>query len=394
MNLQVNERSIKKGIVKNEKGIYMNKTIMKYLSLVIILFLAGCSGNNSGNDESAEYPERTHSNEKTEVVLTKHQVEHINIQTEIPEMKEVEIPLVLRGKVALNEVMTAHITSRIKGRVEKVYAVISDRVKKGQPIVDLYSQDFIAMQSEFVQAEERLKRLQENDFDYQTARSIYESARKKLEVVGLMENEIEQLADKHTPNTVISVRAPFEGTLISGEVRLGEFVDVGKEFFVLANLQNIWILADVFESDLPLLREGITGDISITTFPDEVYKGKLTRIYDVVEPSSRTIKARFEVANFYNKLKPEMFVDVLVASKLGGSNLKIKSTALLKEKESSYVFVAVNDTTFQKRNVVAGRETKDFTEIKSGINPGEKIVTRGTFYLKSELAKETFAEED
>ncbi|RJQ58431.1 MAG: efflux RND transporter periplasmic adaptor subunit [Stygiobacter sp.] len=407
MNLQVNEPSIKKGIVKNEKGIYMYKTIMKYLSPVIILFLIGCSGNNSGNDESAEYPERTHSNEKTEVALTKHQVEHINIQTETPEAKEVDVPLTLRGKVALNEVMTAHITSRVKGRVEKVYAVISDRVKKGQPIVDLYSQEFIAMQSEFVQAEERLKRMQENDVDYQTAHSIYESARKKLEVIGLTETEIERLADKHIPFTVISVRAPFDGTLISGDpslpntfgraeagVRLGEFVDVGKEFFVLANLQNIWILADVFESDLPLLKEGMTGDISITTFPDEVYKGKLTRIYDVVEPSSRTIKARFEVANYYNKLKPEMFVDVLVASKLGGSNLKIKSTALLKEKESSYVFVAVNDTTFQKRNVAAGRETKDFTEIKSGINPGEKIVTRGTFYLKSELAKKTFAEED
>ncbi|OGU65743.1 MAG: hypothetical protein A2499_18475 [Stygiobacter sp. RIFOXYC12_FULL_38_8] len=394
MNLQVNEPSIKKGIVKNEKGIYMNKTIMKYLSLVIILFLAGCSGNNSGNDESAEYPERTHSNEKTEVVLTKHQVEHINIQTETSETKEVDVPLTLRGKVALNEVMTAHITSRVKGRVEKVYAVISDRVKKGQPIVDLYSQEFIAMQSEFVQAEERLKRIKGNDMDYPTVHSIYESARKKLEFIGLTETEIEQIADKHTPFTVISVRAPFDGTLISGEVRLGEFVDVGKEFFVLANLQNIWILADVFESDLPLLKEGITGDIIITTYPDEVFKGKLTRIYDVVEPSSRTIKARFEVANFYSKLKPEMFVNVLVVSKFGGSNLKIKSTALLKEKESSYVFVAVNDTTFLKRSVIAGRETKDYTEIKSGINPGEKIVTRGTFYLKSELAKETFAEED
>ncbi len=385
----------------------MNKTIIKYLSLNLFLFLIGCGGNNSSNDESAEFPERTHSNEKTEVVLTKHQIEHINIQTETPEMKEVNIPLILRGKAALNEVMTAHITSRVKGRVEKVYAVISDRVKKGQPIVDLYSQEFIAMQSEFVQAEERLKRMKENDTDYSTARSIYESARKKMEVIGLTEAEIELLADKHTPFTVISVRAPFNGTLISGDpslpnnfgraeagVRLGEFVEIGKEFFVLANLQNLWVLADVFENDLPLIKEGMTGDITITAFPDEVYKGKLTRIYDVVETASRTVKARFEVANYNNKIKPEMFVNVLVASKLGGSNPKIKSAALMTEKENSYVFVAINDTTFQKRNVVAGRETKDFTEIKSGIKPGEKIVTRGTFYLKSELAKETFAEED
>ena len=384
----------------------MYKTI-KYLSMSLILILSACGGNDSNKNGNIEYPERTHKNGRSEIVLTKHQLEHISIETEMPVTKEVDIPLVLRGKAALNEVMTAHITSRIKGRVEKVYAVISDRVKRGQPIVDLYSQDFIALQSEFVQAEERLKRMKASDTDYSTAHSIYESARKKLEVVGLMESEIEQLADKHTPYTVISVRAPFDGTLISGGpslpnefgraeagVRLGEFVDVGKEFFVLANLQNIWILANVFENDLPLIKEGITGEITINAFPDEVYKGKLTRIYDIVEPASRTVKARFEVANHSGKLKPEMYVSVLVASKLGGTNPKIKSTALLKEKENNYVFVAVNDTTFQKRNVEAGRETKNYTEIIKGLNAGEKVVTKGTFYLKSELAKDTFAEDE
>ncbi|MEW5842303.1 MAG: efflux RND transporter periplasmic adaptor subunit, partial [Bacteroidota bacterium] len=250
----------------------MYKTI-KYLSMSLILILSACGGNDSNKNGNIEYPERTHKNGRSEIVLTKHQLEHISIETEMPVTKEVDIPLVLRGKAALNEVMTAHITSRIKGRVEKVYAVISDRVKRGQPIVDLYSQEFLAMQSEFIQAEERLKRMKASDTDYSTAHSIYESARKKLEVVGLMESEIEQLADKHTPYTLISVRAPFDGTLISGGpslpnefgraeagVRLGEFVDVGKEFFVLANLQNIWILANVFENDLPLIKEGITGE--------------------------------------------------------------------------------------------------------------------------------------
>lgn len=371
----------------------MNKVI-KYLSLGLVLIFSSCSKNDSGKDESVEYPERTHKESKSEIILTKHQLEHINIETETSSADEVDIPLMLRGKVALNEVMTAHITSRVKGRVEKVYAVISDRVKKGQPIVDLYSQEFIAMQSEFIQAEERLKRMKAADADYLTAHSIYQSARKKLEVIGLMESEIEQLADEHTTYTVISVRAPFDGTLINGEVRLGEFVDVGRDFFVLANLQNIWILADVFENDLPLIKEGITGDVTINAFPGEVYKGKLTRIYDIVEPASRTVKARFEVTNYSGKLKPEMYVNVLITSKLGGTNPKIRSTALMKEKVSSFVFVTVNDTTFQKRNVEPGRETKDYTEIIKGLSAGEKVVTRGTFYLKSELAKDTFAEDE
>jgi len=120
----------------------------------------------------------------------------------------------------------------------------------------------------------------------------------------------------------------------------------------------------------------------------------LTRIYDVVETSSRTIKARFEVSNSSNKLKPEMFVSVQVSSKLGGNNPKVPSTSIMKEKNGAYVFVAMNDTTFQRREIQLGKETKDYTEVIDGLKVGEKVVIRGTFYLKSELSKETFMEDE
>jgi RND family efflux transporter MFP subunit len=300
----------------------------------------------------------------------------------------------LSGRIALNEALTAHITSRVKGRIEKVHALISDRVSNGEVLLELYSQEFLAMQSEFIQAEERLKRIKDNDPEHATAKSIYESAKKKLEVIGLNEEDIQQLADNHTPLTLLPVRAPFAGTLLSGEARLGEFVDVGQDFFLLANLQNLWVLADIFEKDLPLIREGITGVVIPTAYANEVYKARLTRIYDIVETSSRTIKARFEVSNSNNKLKPEMFVTVKVSSKLGGPNPKVSSFSIMKEKNGAYVFVAVNDTTFQRREISLGKETKDYTEILEGLKTGEKVVTRGTFYLKSELAKETFVEEE
>lgn len=372
----------------------MNKKINLFFLIILSVFLIGCGNQTEEHNESEEYPERTHSDEMSEIVLTSHQVEHINIKTGTAETKEVDIPLMLSGRIALNEALTAHITSRIRGRIEKVHAVISDRVKKDEVLLELYSQDFIAMQSEFIQAEERFKRTKSSDQDYGTAKSIYESAKKKLEVIGLTENEINQLADTHTPYSVIPVRAPFDGTLISGEARLGEFVDVGKDFFVLANIYNLWVLADIFEKDLPFVKEGMTGEITASSYPDEIYKARLTRIYDVVEPSSRTIKARFDVNNSNAKLKPEMFVSVKINLTLGGNNPKINSNAVMKEKSSSYVFVAVNDTTFQKREIVIGKETKEFTEILKGLKVGEKVVTRGTFYLKSELAKETFVEEE
>jgi RND family efflux transporter MFP subunit len=392
-------------------GVYMIKKINLYLLIIFTVFLFGCGNQTDEHSEQGDYPERTHSDEEGEIVLTSHQLTHIDLKTETAETKEVDVPLLLSGRIALNEALTAHITSRVKGRIEKVHTLISDRVSKGEVLLELYSQEFLAMQSEFIQAEERLKRIKENDPEHGTAKAIYESAKKKLEVIGLSEEEIQQLADNHTPLTLLPVRAPFAGTLLSGDpsrlqqaeagARLGEFVDIGRDFFLLANLQNLWVLADVFEKDLPLIKEGILGEVMPAAYANEVYKARLTRIYDLVEISSRTIKARFEVSNLptgqagsNNKLKPEMFVTVKISSKLGGPNPKVSSSAIMKEKNGSYVFIAVNDTTFERREIRIGKETKDYTEILDGLKAGEKIVTRGTFYLKSELAKETFVEEE
>jgi len=375
-------------------GALMYKKINHFLLTIALALLIGCGNQTDEHNEHEDYPERKHSDEISELIFTSHQIEHIDLKTEKVEAKEVDVPLMLSGRVALNEALTAHITSRVKGRIEKVHALISDRVNKDEVLLELYSQEFLAMQSEFIQAEERLKRIKENDTEYATTKSIYESAKKKLEVIGLSEVEIQQLADNHTPLTLLPVRSPFAGTLLSGEARLGEFVDVGQDFFLIANLQNLWVLADVFEKDLSLIREGITGEIIPAAYPNEIYKARLTRIYDVVETSSRTIRARFEVSNSYNKLKPEMFVTVKVSSKLGGSNPKISSSAIMKGKNSAYVFVAMNDTTFQRREIIIGKETKDYTEILEGLKTGEEVVNRGTFYLKSELAKETFMEDE
>ena len=376
------------------KEIRMYKKINLFLLIVLSSVLIGCGNNTEEHDEHKEYPERTHSDEKSELVFTSHQLEHIDLETQTAESKEVDVPLMLSGRIALNEALTLHITSRVKGRIEKVHALVSDRVNKDEILLELYSQEFLAIQSEFIQAEERFKRIKENDPEQATAKSIYESAKKKLEVVGLTEIEIQQLADNHTPLTLLPVRTPFAGTLLSGEARLGEFVEVGQDFFLLANLQNLWVLADVFEKDLPLVREGITGEVMPAAYPNEIYKARLSRIYDIVEPSSRTIKARFEVSNHSYKLKPEMFVTVKVSSKLGGTNPKVLSASIMKEKNGAYVFVALNDTTFQRREISLGKETKDYTEILEGLKAGEKVVTKGTFYLKSELAKETFMEDE
>jgi len=369
---------------------------MKYplvwITVALVFVLPACQQKTQ--EEQMHYPERTHNEETPRLVMTRHQLEHIQFGTEKAVVKSVEVPLSLPARIALNERTTAHITARVTGRVEAVHRVAGERVRRGEVLLEVFSQEFLSMQAEFIQAEERFKRIAAGDPDQGTAKAIYESARKKLSNVGLTAEEIEKLADQHTPLALLPVRSPLNGTLLQGEVRLGEFVQIGTEFFTVADLRRLWVIADVFEHDLPLVSEGLDGEVTVAPYPSERFHALLTTIYDIVDDKSRTVKTRFEVENRGAKLKPEMFATVVINTRFGGKSLKVPSAAVMDTKGDAYVFVALNDTTFEPRRVKVGFETKTYTEILEGLMTGEPVVSKGTFYLKSELAKSTFVEEE
>jgi RND family efflux transporter MFP subunit len=162
--------------------------------------------------------------------------------------------------------------------------------------------------------------------------------------------------------------------------------------FDVADLSTLWVLADMYEKDLPLVRVGMKALVQVSAYADS-FPGTINTIYGVVDEKTRTVKARVVVQNKGGKLKPEMFCSVKVQTALGKETIKIPAGALLGETEKHFVFVALNDTTFEKRDVRTGVETREFAEVLDGLLVGEKIVVKGGFFLKSELAKETFGEE-
>jgi membrane fusion protein, copper/silver efflux system len=369
-------------------------TLSVLVSIATTLF-GGCGQPEQKVDTTDKPPTQVETQKKSnEVILTRQQVNSVTIMTEKAEAKSVPAPLTLSGKVAVNERLTALVTARVTGRVERVHRVAGDHAKRGEPVVELYSQEFLTMQSEFIQAEERVKRMNRNQSDYGTAQAIYQSARKKLQILGMADSEIETLADGHNPLTLLSVRAPFDGSLLVGEAHLGTFVQVGAEFFTISDLRIPWVVADVFERDIPLVSEGLPCEVIVTPYPAEMFKGKLRTILDMVDEKSRTVKVRFDVENRNDKLKPGMFATIILNVIFGGKNIKVPSSAVLENKGQRYVFVAINDTTFVQRPVKIGGETKTYTEVLDGLRPGELVVSKGAFFLKSEMGKSVFMEEE
>jgi membrane fusion protein, copper/silver efflux system len=299
----------------------------------------------------------------------------------------------LTGKVMLNERRRAAITARLAGRVEKVSAFAGDRVAAGQVLAQIFSQEFLTMQMEYLQAAERTRRFDGESSDQSTAKTILLSAQRKLEVAGLSEAELRQLETIKEPLGFLPVRVPFGGAVLNVEIVQGQFVELGAHLFEIAGLSTLWILADIYEQDLPRVHKGMKAQIEVTPYPREMFPATVTEIFDVVDAQTRTVKARLEVQNPSGKLKPEMFASVHLTAELGGSTIKVPASAMLGETEKHFVFVALNDSTFEKREVRTGAETRDIVEVLDGLATGERLVVRGGFFLKSELAKETFGEE-
>jgi membrane fusion protein, copper/silver efflux system len=368
-----------------------NRTFIATTLGACVLFpgLTGCGPQRT--DETIEH--HVEHREERVVHLDKHKFFHAGIKVESVAKISVALPQTVPGKISLNERRVAHISARIGGRVEKVRAFTNDHMAAGQTMMELYSQEYLTSQFEFLQAAQRLKGSEDSSTDeHSTASSLYESARRKLTVLDVPGDELHRLESTQSPQSYYHVRAPFDGIVLENKVKLGEFVHAGAELFEFADLSTLWVLADIYERDLPHVRTGMKATVEVNAYPGS-WNGIVSSVYSVVDERTRTVKARIEVNNSNNQLKAEMFCTVKIHTQLGKETIKVPASALLGETEKHFVFVAINDTTFEKRDIRTGVETREFAEVLDGLLEGERIVVGGGFFLKSELSKETFSEE-
>jgi RND family efflux transporter MFP subunit len=362
------------------------------LVLPAALLLTGCARSDKEPDD----PHELHTAEAvpaTVVHLDRHKVFHAGLQTEPVRRKTLAVPLALTGTVGLDERHFTEIPAPLAGRIEKVHAFTNDRVRAGDVLLELFSQDYLALQNEFVQTAERRSRGRSlATDDVAAAQAVYESSKRKLRTLGVTDEEIAALEDSRVPHTHLRIRAPFSGTIIESKARRGSHVPPGAELYELADLSTLWVLADLYEKDLSLVKPGMTVQVTVTAFGHSS-RGTVSSVYGVLDEKSRTVKARVQVDNGRGMLRPGMFCTVHVQTRLDSSTIKIPAGALLGEPRKHFVFVARNDTTFERRDVLTGFEGREVVEVLDGLLAGEMLVTKGGFFLKSELAKETFGEE-
>jgi cobalt-zinc-cadmium efflux system membrane fusion protein len=213
------------------------------------------------------------------------------------------------------------------------------------------------------------------------------AARETLRLLGLSGQEIEGLAWEDPESSQVSVRAPFAGTVVAREATLGELVSPQDTLFMLADLSEVWLWIDLYERDLSHIATGARVEVRLDAWPGETFGGELAYIADQLDPASRTVRARVDLANPDRRLKPGMFARVGLAS---GDEptpaLAIPRSAVQRDGEDSVVFVRTAPGRFERREVEIGRVGDELAEVLGGVDEGQDVVTEGSFLLRSQAS--------
>lgn len=320
------------------------------------------------------------------VNLSLQRQQMINIKTGKAAMRLMEKEIRTVGRVEYDERKVALVNTKYSGWIEELYADYTGKhVNKGDPLLAIYSPDLVATQEELLtalQGKETAEKGGAGQLAINTNR-LYESAKQKLLYWDISEEQIAALEKSRTVSKRMTVAAPIGGHVVEKQALAGKFVMAGENLYQIADLSTIWITADIYEYELPYIKEGMEATVELSYLPGESFKGKVAYIYPYLTPSTRTAKVRFELANDGGKLKPGMFANVKMAVDLG-KKLSVPESAVIDSGKQQVLFIAKQNGYFEPRAVKLGAKIDDYYEVLDGVYEGEDIVSSGTFLLDSE----------
>lgn len=341
--------------------------------LLGLLALAGCDGTRlkpaqAQEPQASALPELLRQPDGVEAMLLPPHITGLTLAV----VQNVVQPGVLEttGKISFDDRRVATIVSRVAGRVEQVWASQWDNVRRGQPIVTLYSPDYMTGEAEYLQARATAQMKLGPDASDLGA-SMVAAAQRKLELLGLTAEEIASL---RTPSATTVVHAPIAGTVVEKKVLRGSLVNPGDQLFTVGTLDQVWITADIYEDDLARVRVGQQLMALTPAFPGQVFKGVVSRLSPAIDLDTHTAQVRCQVANPGLKLKPEMLARIRIITRPGQA-LVVPQAALVFDVNAYYAYVESAPGRVIRRQVRIGPwGSEGYVRVLSGLAAGDRVV--------------------
>lgn len=289
------------------------------------------------------------------------------------------------GRVAIDETRVRHINLKVSGFVDRVYVdFVGKRVKRGDPLLSIYSPELLSAQEEFLIAQKSKDAFSGRGLGVPgEGDRLVNAARRKLLLWDVPEAEIARIAKTGEPKKTLTLYSPLAGVVTRKDVVEGMKLDAGAMPYEIVDLSTVWVLADVYESELRFVTRDMPATLKLNAFPNREFKGKVVFIDPLLDPQTRTVKVRLTFPNPEGDLRPEMFGEVVLFGS-ARDGLSIPSDAVIDSGTEKVVFVAIGSGKFQPRTVKLGESDGTRVEVQGGLSLGERVVTRANFLVDSE----------
>jgi Cu(I)/Ag(I) efflux system membrane fusion protein len=290
------------------------------------------------------------------------------------------------GTITYDETKVIHVHSKVEGWIEKLYADYTGKfVQKGQPLFTLYSPDLLATQGEYLLAIKSYERLANSSIPEVKAgaESLVDASKQRLMLWDISDQQIRDLEQKREPQKTLTFYAPHSGFIIKKDINEGMRIMPEKELYTIADLSTVWVDADVYESEISLVKVGQQATINLSYYPEETFRGRISYIYPYLNEKTRTVKVRLEFPNSALKLKPDMYVNAEIKID-SGRHLAVPEEAVLDTGLRKVIFVDKGNGHFEPKEIKLGSKLDGFYQVLSGLQEGERIASSSVFLLDSE----------
>lgn len=358
-------------------------------------------GHKSNSDTMTSYSQSAAAKDTPELfTLPQDQMAHVQIVTVEP--APLTRMLRLTGAVAFNGFDTTPVVSQISGPVSRIIVAPGQNVRRGQPLLYIASPDYSQLLATYLKARDSFRLA---DANYVRAKDLYshhaiaerdlqaaESARAQAQAdLGASEQSL-HIMGVNNPDAMVGkpvsseipVLAPISGQAVERLVAAGQLVQAGTtQLFTISNMSSVWVLANVYQKDLPYVRVGDPVTITTDAYPATEFHGKISYIAAALDPNTRTLQARIDVRNPEGKLKKDMYVVALVTAGTIPKALSVPSAAVLHDSENQPFVYALNaNNQFARKPVTTGETSEDRIQITSGLAPGDRVVGDGSLFLQ------------
>jgi len=320
------------------------------------------------------------------VMISLEQQRLIGLRTARIERRSLDRTIRTVGLVEYDERRVAHIHTKFSGWIESLQVDFTgELVEEGQQLLEIYSPELLSTQEEYLLALRARGSLGNSTFKEvrESSESLLQATRRRLQLWDITEDQIMAIEEVGEPFETMPIHSPIRGFVIRKSAYEGQHVGPDTELYTIADLGEIWIIADIYEYELPLVEVGQRAQVTLPYFPGETFEGRVDYIYPYLDGDTRTAKARLVFSNSDWKLKPDMYANVVLTAVMG-DGLVIPEDAVIDTGVRKVAFRALPGGHFQPVEIQTGFKVGEWIQVLSGLEEGEEIVTGAAFLIDSE----------